>query len=286
MADGKRVPDGEPIADYFPAIISPAVFTMAQRALRFDQGPRQGDANLFVGLAWDGQTGEPMVKRNEYMVNQSCDRGGPAHRWAYRAFEQNLLCQLEQLDWASMLTPRQGESEVNRIEAQIDEQTVRLDHAVQRVLAGDPASDSLAREIKRWEQNRTALVSKLAGLRKLGKVEVKTDQSGSNPGAALRQLISKGDTTSRLRLRLELRLLIDRIELWPRPDPCHKIEGVYPRLQQKAGAEWGDCLRQWPYYRVVFADDRERWVVCQRASLKAEDLVGGHCRGNGGISVP
>jgi DNA invertase Pin-like site-specific DNA recombinase len=166
MEAGHRVPDGDVISDYFPTVIDVMDFERAKRALNFSPGARHGDANLFIGLAWDGQSGERMVKRNEYLTNESCDRGGPTHRWAYRAFEQNFLPQLIQLDWNVLPTNSHGPTEVIRLESQIADAKIRLDRAIQKVLAGDLAAKELAKEIWRIDVRITELQSKLDGARK------------------------------------------------------------------------------------------------------------------------
>lgn len=75
---GKRVPEGEPIADYYPAVIEPELFYRVKELLSqtrvgkdgkelkgFTSGPKTNATNLFTGLAKCARCGSPMhVKRS------------------------------------------------------------------------------------------------------------------------------------------------------------------------------------------------------------------------------
>ena len=70
MVEGKRVPDGEPIADYFPAIISKERFLLAQAKIserRRNGGGRHGRtfSNIFTKLIKCGECGATITYRNK-----------------------------------------------------------------------------------------------------------------------------------------------------------------------------------------------------------------------------
>ncbi|UDF28502.1 UNVERIFIED_ORG: recombinase family protein [Roseateles sp. XES5] len=119
IVDGKRVPDGDPITDYFPAAIDKDLFLRVQ-AMRSNPGKpgRKGSAfaNLFTGLCHCAHCGGPMtmkmsrVKGNEngrYLVCANYVRG---HRCAdgnrhfrYEPLEAAILDQVKELNLAETL---------------------------------------------------------------------------------------------------------------------------------------------------------------------------------------
>lgn len=117
-ADGKRVPQGEPIKDYFPAIIDEDLFYQAQFAKsqrRVNGAGRKGAAftNLFSGIAKCAYCRSPILFENKgsgpkggaYLV---CDgakrqRGCPSVRWRYHDFEASFLAFVEELDIESIV---------------------------------------------------------------------------------------------------------------------------------------------------------------------------------------
>lgn len=139
MVDGKRKPDGEAIAGYFPSVISKTVFEAAQRGrLERKTNPSDGRkgsggakgkhyTNLFSKLAICAYCGKPMNYQNKgtrrkpmndqgkdtpskgqaYLVcstalrNLDCQMTG---RWRYGQFEETFLKFVEQLDLASLVS--------------------------------------------------------------------------------------------------------------------------------------------------------------------------------------
>ncbi|MBO9655173.1 MAG: recombinase family protein [Agrobacterium tumefaciens] len=119
MQDGKRVPDGDPIADYFPAAIDKDLFLRVQ-AMRGNPGKpgRKGDtfANLFTGLCHCAHCGGPMtikmsrVKGNEngrylvcanYVRGHRCTEGNRHFR--YEPFETAILDHVKEINLADTL---------------------------------------------------------------------------------------------------------------------------------------------------------------------------------------
>ncbi|MDQ1197505.1 recombinase family protein [Agrobacterium sp. SORGH_AS 787] len=119
MQDGKRVPDGDPIESYFPAVIDKELFLRVQ-AMRNNPGRpgRKGNtfANLFTGLCHCAHCGGPMtikfsrVKGNEngrylvcsnYVRGQRCTDG--TRHFRYEPFEAAILDNVRELDFATVL---------------------------------------------------------------------------------------------------------------------------------------------------------------------------------------
>lgn len=119
IVDGKRVPDGDPITDYFPAAIDKDLFLRVQ-AMRSNPGKpgRKGNtfANLFTGLCHCAHCGGPMtmkisrVKGNEngrYLVCANYVRGhrckdGNRH-FRYEPLEAAILDHVKELNLAETL---------------------------------------------------------------------------------------------------------------------------------------------------------------------------------------
>ncbi|WP_312361283.1 recombinase family protein [Agrobacterium sp.] len=150
MQDGKRVPDGDPIADYFPAAIDKDLFLRVQ-AMRNNPGRpgRKGDmfANLFTGLCHCAHCGGSMtmklsrVKGNEngrYLVCANYVRGhrctdGNRH-FRYEPLEAAILDHVKELNLADAL------------------QTARIDHAISDINETIAGLTIRLEELRRKEQ--------------------------------------------------------------------------------------------------------------------------------------
>jgi len=119
VRDGKktRVPDGEPIADYFPAVVDRATFERARRSRTSRRIPagRKGEnfSNLFSGLAACGDCGAPMhyvnkgagTKGGAYLVCSNARRAVSnckARGWKYSPVEALLILCLEELNYSEL----------------------------------------------------------------------------------------------------------------------------------------------------------------------------------------
>jgi DNA invertase Pin-like site-specific DNA recombinase len=109
-----RVPDGDPIPDYFPVVIPRATFERARRARASRRIPagRKGESytNLFTGLMLCGNCGAPLhhVNKGEgpkggaYLSCSNARRAVSnckAPSWKYRPVESLLIAALEELNY-------------------------------------------------------------------------------------------------------------------------------------------------------------------------------------------
>ncbi|MCJ1903192.1 recombinase family protein [Paracoccus versutus] len=116
--DGKRIPDGEPVKDYYPRIIDEETFNLAQAAIRSRQqgaAGRKGKnmSNLFSGLAKCGYCGGtmryldkgPLPKGGKYLVCMNSQNGmGCVNKtWSYPKFERVFLTFVRELDLRSLV---------------------------------------------------------------------------------------------------------------------------------------------------------------------------------------
>jgi DNA invertase Pin-like site-specific DNA recombinase len=116
--DGARIADGEPVAGYFPAIVSEDLFYEAQhaKAQRRKNGAGRkgaGFTNLFSRLARCAYCKSPMAFENKgpgssggtYLVCDAAQRGRGCEsvRWRYRDFEGSFLAFVQELDIESIV---------------------------------------------------------------------------------------------------------------------------------------------------------------------------------------
>ncbi|WP_281040037.1 recombinase family protein [Mesorhizobium sp. M8A.F.Ca.ET.021.01.1.1] len=125
--NGKRVPLGDPIPDYYPQIVDENLFLRAQFARgkrRIEGGGRKGGAlrNLFTHLATCGYCGSPM-----HFLNKGVGPGGGTYlkcshalrgldcvptAWRYQDFERSFFLFVKEIDLAEMLRASSQKSEV------------------------------------------------------------------------------------------------------------------------------------------------------------------------------
>lgn len=114
--DGRRAIQGDPIAHYYPAIVSPDLFyavQAARRERRSGAGGRRGaeQANLFTHVARCGECGAPIrmvnkgksPKGGRYLrcASSLLGSGCTAKSWRYEDFEQAFLSFCIEVDIAS-----------------------------------------------------------------------------------------------------------------------------------------------------------------------------------------
>jgi len=114
MNGGKRVPDGEPIADYYPEIIEPKTFWRVQEMLSAKAGKggrRASNRNLFTHVARCGYCGAPMQiiggRDHAYLQCNRALRGIAGcltnRQFPYNELETAFLTMCGSLDVAALL---------------------------------------------------------------------------------------------------------------------------------------------------------------------------------------
>lgn len=138
--DGRRVKDGEPIKNYFPAVVSEEQFYSAQAARltrRTNGGGRKGKfvTNLFAKIAECAYCGGRMMfedkgkgpKGGAYLTCMSLKSGLPciSQRWRYRDFETSFLAFVEELDLGSLFPAEEEMSKRSELESRVNSLTGR-----------------------------------------------------------------------------------------------------------------------------------------------------------------
>jgi len=132
MVNGKAVPEGEPVPDYYPAVVPADLWLKAQRARREKNAPlnRTGAngahmTSLFSGLTWCAECSTPErpvamnVCASERRSNgrkyvylrctakehgfEWCRCSGFRHNFAYGEFEKSALAHVSEIDGGSVL---------------------------------------------------------------------------------------------------------------------------------------------------------------------------------------
>ncbi|WP_444668456.1 recombinase family protein [Cereibacter changlensis] len=149
--DGKRVPDGDVISDYFPAIIDEETFLKAQsnrRERRNHGGGRKGtgQTSIFTHLAVCGVCGGPMRYKDKgnrdkdkpshvYLmcVNRVHGAGCSSKSWRYGDFEKSFLTFVRAVDLRGLLHGAKSKSESRVLIEAIAASEEKLRHTKERV---------------------------------------------------------------------------------------------------------------------------------------------------------
>lgn len=230
-----RVPDGEPIEGYFPAIITQAEWDAAHKRAAIPRGPRKVKiANLFSGLVYDGYTGAVMryvdkghkdVPNDWRYLTSDISRlkpGTKGQSWPYSHFEKAVLQKLRTLDWAGLSDqqPDDQTSGLRQQEAELAAQVEKLQGQLNRLfetfLSGDGGAAATAAKAKadkiagEIDTQSKALQTVRQTLESLN-----ADHSAMTEGIdEFRQLIATGDPASRARIQMEIRKRVKRIEVY------------------------------------------------------------------------
>jgi hypothetical protein len=185
MDNGKRIPEGDSISDYFPAVIDLPTFERANSRRVATGGQTQNKvSNLFAGIVYEGGTDHRMTfldkgkdKRDGRRRGNSRYLRSDRHRikpqsdvpsWNYSAFEALFLRVLRELDWQRLRDqerPSQEvilEQEVAELETQIRKSTATIDRIVTAIAdeAGEtPIAPMAAIARLEAEKNRKEMIA-------------------------------------------------------------------------------------------------------------------------------
>ncbi|GAB6127219.1 recombinase family protein [Humidesulfovibrio idahonensis] len=183
---GRRVPVGEPVEDYYPAIVDKETFYRAQtmRQERRIPGGRTVAkfSNLFTGLVKCGVCGATMAFDNKgrgpkggtYLVCAEAKRRlGTCvrHAWRYPLAQTHILLNLHSLDYRNLLPDiaRQAQDEAQTLERQLEAMRSELAETVGKVdnladqIAESP-SQALRRALDRVEARQLELEASLESM--------------------------------------------------------------------------------------------------------------------------
>jgi chaperonin cofactor prefoldin len=275
----ERQPVGDPIPDYYPAIVEKELFNRVQAAIQQNAktlgkgGGRNGNvSNLFRHLAACSKCGGPMAYMNkgpkpkggQYLQCDTAGRGlGCSKKTVrYDVLEPMILTYCEGLDAADILPgneKRISELSVLRNELQaLEGETGEVDRKLRNI--EDSIEDTDSREFRQalearykallgrdaeLEEKRADLQSRI---KKLANAPQETEQrlkSMKELIERMNELEGQDRVDLRLNLRSQLRRLIERIDV---------SQGAY---------SWNK--RQWQRYTLHFGDGASRTLLMGKA---------------------
>lgn len=242
MDNGKRIPEGDSIPDYFPAVIDLPTFERANSRRVATGGQTQNKvSNLFAGIVYEGGTDHRMTlldkgkdKRDRRRRGNSRYLRSDRHRiepqsdvpsWNYSAFEALFLRVLRELDWRRLRDqerPAQEvrlEQEVAELETQIRKLTATIDRIVTAIAdeAGEtPIAPMAAIARLEAEKNRKEMIAmpKRKELRAEQQSKINIAANLDTFKALAGMATDPQNVELRLQLREEIRRKVRRIELY------------------------------------------------------------------------
>ena len=261
----KGKPDGDPIPDYYPAVVDESTWLQVGASLqrrKHRPGPVKGKApTLFAGLLRDAAGGDKLqvaqqgrTLRRILRPARSMEGGSSSVSFPYDVFESAVLSLLREVDPADVVG-RESQSESASVAAELaaKEQRARQIEAE----LGDDESDAptLARVLKKLDGECVELRKRLADLR----------QREANPRsvawAETRSLldVAQGES-ARLRLRELLRTIVTEAWVLIVPRASHRFAAVQVYFT-------GDGRRDYLVHYQAAANRRPgSWCACSLPS--------------------
>jgi DNA invertase Pin-like site-specific DNA recombinase len=218
----KRVPDGDPVSGYFPAVVSEEEF-YAARAGAAKRGQLRGRLgtqaiNVFAGLLRNAREGDAyyMAIRVEragryyVMLNRNSQEGrSPCFSFPYTIFERAILSKLAEIDPAEVVGREDGADEVMVLSGELG----GVESSIKAILADMDAhgeSPVLFRRLRAKEDEQRELTARLTAAR------AKAAHPLAESWGQCRSLLSAIDKApdpddARLRLRSALRRMVESI---------------------------------------------------------------------------
>jgi DNA invertase Pin-like site-specific DNA recombinase len=174
VVDGKRVPDGEPIKEYFPRVVDDEVFYRAQvgRGQRSTNGGvrrSSGVPNLFSGLLKCAYCNGRMLferKNHAYLVCYSAKRGLGCvwKRWRYDEFETSFLTFVKEVDLASMINSDDDskkratlEALVTSLKGELGSIEDQMNRTYELLQVAGAATNFVARKLQELEERKVTV---------------------------------------------------------------------------------------------------------------------------------
>ena len=243
MEKRQRVALGEPILDYYPKIISTDIFNRVQERMRANttKGGKTGKiSNLFSHIAKCGYCGAPMQYINkgnddEYLTCDSVRRGRGCIRvsFRYKEIEDVFLKFCTELDVKSVLPHKTNflddriaslRLEIESLSAGLSENEKKQKN-IDAILGTDDSEsfrEALSKKLKAVYAEEQHLKTQLAETEKelesITNIEDKAEAQIKNINDLLTMLREKSGLeliAIRQKLRLEIRKLVSRIEVFP-----------------------------------------------------------------------
>jgi DNA invertase Pin-like site-specific DNA recombinase len=232
----KREPDGDPVPNYFPAVVSEEEF-FAARAGAAERGQLRGrlgtqTVNIFAGLTKNAREGDSYYMtmrvergvRHHVLITSNSQQGlSPCYSFPYPVFERAVLSMLAEIDPQEIVGGDQGGNEVVALSGELATVDAKIRELEAELLTGDVPS--LARALRTLEDRKRDLVTKLAEAR------AKAANPLADSWGECQSLLSVLDNApdpedARLRLRSALRRIVSEIWLLVIPRRLNRLAAV------------------------------------------------------------
>jgi DNA invertase Pin-like site-specific DNA recombinase len=223
IVNGRKIPDGEPIEDYYPRLIGDEIFRHVQLALKkrtWLRGRINHNANLFVGTARSLLTDTPLhhsrqiVTANgkqydhEYLISYSRLQGWTDSKEVavnYRTFEAAFFSAVSQIDPAKILaTDDRAAIELQAAQYTLAEINEQMDNTRKKIKI-NKKSVALLDLLVEQEAERDVLAAKVDQLRTV------TFSSQSKLFDEIKAMMH--DPANRAKVSSNMRLLIDKVHV-------------------------------------------------------------------------
>jgi DNA invertase Pin-like site-specific DNA recombinase len=223
-AYGKRVPDGNPIKDYFPPVVSEEDFDNAQPSVTGNPGGRRGKwVRLLSGLLVDSQDRPMHVHSNAGGTFPTYQT--PAHlvapgeknpRWSSEHLDRSVIAACREIDWGRLYS--WDHTQQDQLQALLEEiakeETMarrKMENAAEAVMSGGTFGDLIKKQVQQLEEKIASLKTERL------KIQAQLDEyrKASVARPTMFTLEVPSDATLRAKLRLELQTLIEKIQVWP-----------------------------------------------------------------------
>lgn len=292
-----RAKAGEPIRNYFPAVVTEKLFHSVQseqKSVRPIRG-RPTTRNLFGGLVFDGD-GAPLHYLDKgdgcrYLTTSLAfqRRGKKIARWRYDHFEEVFLHYAVNVNWPSVLrdeasTDRQRIVELKGARTAAQERIaalqIKIDRATTMMLDESlgVVSENLRSVAAQLTQERQALHQELTRIETELDAATRAHETAKLSKKAITENLSGSldDPSMRERVREEIRRLVTRITLFPDghvPGEEHDLTALATaRLTGNRGLVARQAGRVVGAFTVEFVNGKTRTVwVPYRPSARADE---------------
>jgi DNA invertase Pin-like site-specific DNA recombinase len=276
------VPAGDPLKDYYPAVIDMPTWQRVQMRRQTSTPGRvnYSHGNLFSGLAFDGYSGAPLrhmkrgrnisaksrkgkdaqdYKRYYYLVSdyQRLHPDAKAISWRYEWFEKWFLDYVTGLDWRSITQEKSPiaelglEKKLAAAQKILDDLGLKLGRLAKLAQSTDHPPASILDDMNKLECAMIAEKNKELELAKELEVLVLRRVALTEAATEFKDLIAAGDSPARMRLREEIRRRISRIDVYPNGAEPEHLKGE--PVTQAPGM---------PAFKISFTNGATRWVFC------------------------
>jgi DNA invertase Pin-like site-specific DNA recombinase len=273
--DGKPVPDGPPVAGYYPAAITEADWLAARagiRGRRRNQG-RVGEkqVNIFAGILKHARDGDSYVmtqrlsqsrsarakgqpgRKFQILVNSLGDSGqARAYSLPYDVVERAVLTSLDEIDPHDILNGDQPHDETTTLREEYEKVEAELEEC-ERFMADNGFSPAIGKRVKQLEDHKAGLAARMLEAQEKARYPL-SECWGETKGLIQILDTSENPRETRLRLRTALRRIVEgvllliirrgrdrlaAVQVWFAGGERHRDYLVFYRPQRaNAGGQW------------------------------------------------